>query len=351
MENAMTGPSQTLLLFGATGDLSRRMLLPSLFGLDADGLLPAGLAIYGTARGEIGDEGFRETAAKAIEGIVTERKLAPEIRDRFLARLHYVGADASSPETLGAIGDAVRPRSGPLAIFLSTAPSLFEPTIAGLEMAGLAGEGTRLALEKPLGQDLASSREINDAVARVFPERRTFRIDHYLGKETVQNLLALALRQHPVRAAVECECDRSRPDHRRRDGRARGAHQLFRRHGQPARHGAEPHAPAARAGRDGSALRNSPPLPCATRRSRCSARCARWTAAVTREHSVIGQYTAAARSRRKPVPGYARRAGQRRPNTETFVALKAHVDNWRWQGVPFYLRTGKRLPDAQAPKS
>jgi glucose-6-phosphate 1-dehydrogenase len=347
MENAMTGPSQTLLLFGATGDLSRRMLLPSLFGLDADGLLPAGLAIYGTARGEIGDEGFRETAAKAIEGIVTERKLAPEIRDRFLARLHYVGADASSPETLGAIGDAVRPRSGPLAIFLSTAPSLFEPTIAGLEMAGLAGEGTRLALEKPLGQDLASSREINDAVARVFPERRTFRIDHYLGKETVQNLLALRFGN----ILFEPLWNASAIDHVQitvaetvgLEGRTSYFDGMGSLRDMVQNHmlqllalvAMEPPAQfTADAVRDEKVkvLRSLRKLDAADARER--------DRPVYTAGAVGGQ----------PVPGYIEELGAP-SNTETFVALKAHVDNWRWAGVPFYLRTGKRLPRASRKSS
>ncbi len=187
----MIEKASTLLMFGATGDLARRMLLPSLYGLDSDGLLPDDLRIVGTARTELDDAAFRERADAALHEHLPEGFYQQGIADRFLARLHYVALDINDPagfERLAArIGD---PCHG-VAIFLSTAPSLFKPTIDGLAGAGLACPTVRMALEKPLGSDLESSREINDAVASAFPEDRTFRIDHYLGKETVQNLLAL----------------------------------------------------------------------------------------------------------------------------------------------------------------
>ncbi len=178
-----------LLLFGATGDLSRRKLLPSLCALDADGLLPPELAIIGTARSELSDAEFRDMARAALEEF-----LEPDRRGgmaQFLNRLSYQGLDATTLDGFTELAQKVgEPKHG-LAIFLSTAPKLFGPTIAGLEHAGLTGENVRMCLEKPLGDDLASSCVINDAVAAAFPEKRIFRIDHYLGKETVQNLLAL----------------------------------------------------------------------------------------------------------------------------------------------------------------
>ena len=186
----MTRPCTHLLLFGATGDLARRMLLPSLFGLDADGLLPDCLRIIATARSGLDTPAFQALAAAALEEFVEVDRRAPAVVARFLARITYVSLDATRPDGFGALAAAVGDTAH-LAIFLSTAPSLFGPTIAGLASADLTGAGVRLALEKPLGSDLASSRSINDAVAAAFPEDRTFRIDHYLGKETVQNLLAL----------------------------------------------------------------------------------------------------------------------------------------------------------------
>ncbi|MCB2080953.1 MAG: glucose-6-phosphate dehydrogenase (NADP(+)), partial [Novosphingobium sp.] len=178
-----------LLLFGATGDLSGRMLLPSLCALDADGLLDPKLEIIGTARSDLDDHGFRNFARESLE------KFLPADRRggvaTFLNRLTYQPLDASSTDGFDGLAAKVGTPEQGLAIFLSTAPSLFEPTIAGLTHGGLAGDNVRIGLEKPLGIDLGSSCVINDAVARAFPEDRIFRIDHYLGKETVQNLLAL----------------------------------------------------------------------------------------------------------------------------------------------------------------
>lgn len=185
----MSFTADRLILFGATGDLAQRMLLPSLCALDGDNLLPDGLRIVGTARSDFDDAGYRDFAREALE-----QYLAPERRggmDRFLERLFYQPLDATRVDGFQALADKAQRGDRGLAIFLSTAPSLFEATIAGLSHAGLTEGDVRIGLEKPLGTDLASSREINDAVAAAFPEERIFRIDHYLGKETVQNLLAL----------------------------------------------------------------------------------------------------------------------------------------------------------------
>src|SRR5579864_138357 len=187
----MVDKASTLLMFGATGDLARRMLIPSLYGLDSDGLLPPDLRIIGTARTELDDNAFRERANDALKEYLPAGFYSEGIAQRFLPRLHYVPLDINDPEGFGKLASTIGDPCHGVAIFLSTAPSLFKPTIDGLEGAGLACPTVRMALEKPLGIDLESSREINDAVAAAFPEDRTFRIDHYLGKETVQNLLAL----------------------------------------------------------------------------------------------------------------------------------------------------------------
>ncbi len=180
-----------LLLFGATGDLSRRMLLPSLYALHDEGLLAEDIRIVGTARSELDDAGFRDMAKTALdEHLPAERRNEASI-PAFLDRLSYQALDVSDKGHFNELAAKLGDHSKNLSIFLSTAPSLFEPTIAGLQAAGLTHEGVRIGLEKPLGTDLASSRHINDAVAAAFPESRIFRIDHYLGKETVQNLLAL----------------------------------------------------------------------------------------------------------------------------------------------------------------
>jgi glucose-6-phosphate 1-dehydrogenase len=332
--------AKTLLLFGVTGDLSRRMLLPSLFGLDVEGLLPPGLAIVGTARHQIGDEGLRAEARKAIAPIAQERTLGADLVDRFLNRLAYVAADASDPASFRELGDVVGPRAADgLAIFLSTAPSLFEPTITGLEQAGLTGPTVRLALEKPLGQDLASSCEINDAVARVFPEERTFRIDHYLGKETVQNLLALRFAnlmfeplwnaqgiEHVQITVSETVGLEGRSSYFDGMGSLRD---MVQNHMLQLLALVAMEAPARFTADDVrdekvKVLRSLRPLDAV-------------------KESVIGRYGPGAIGG-QPVAAYLDELGGP-SRTETFVALKVHVDNWRWKGVPFYLRTGKRLPE------
>ena len=338
----MMSAARTLLLFGATGDLSQRMLLPSLFALHADRLIAPELRVIGTARGDLGQEGFRGLAAAALE-----RYLAPERRDgqavaAFLARLHYVRLDAADPSAFGALAQAAGRRDGQeLAIFLSTAPSLFQATIAGLSRSGLSGEGVRIGLEKPLGHDLASSREVNDAVGAAFPEQRTFRIDHYLGKETVQNLLALRFGN----ALFEPQWNAAGVDHVQitvsetvgLEGRVSyydgvGAlRDMVQNHMLQLVALVAMEAPAQFTA---TAVRDEK-----VKVLRSLRRIDRQTAA---SHSVTGQYRAGAVGG-APVPGYADELGHA-SDTETFVAIKAHVDNWRWKGVPFYLRTGKRLP-------
>jgi glucose-6-phosphate 1-dehydrogenase len=338
-------PDQILLLFGATGDLARRMLLPSLFGLDGDGLLPSGLAILGTARSSLDDAGFRAEADTALRKYIDAERLKPDLVERFLGRLHYVAVDSTKPDDFAALADKVRQLGTLSAIFLSTAPSLFEPTIAGLAAAGLAGDGVRLALEKPLGHDLASSREINDAVAAVFPEKRTFRIDHYLGKETVQNLLALRFGNllfeplwnstgidHVQITVSETVGLEGRVGFYEGTGALRD---MVQNHMLQllALVAMEPPAEFA-----ATAIRDEK-----VKVLRSLRRIDRDTAAAC---TVIGQYGAGAVDG-KAVPGYVDEL-EKPSETETFVAIKAHIDNWRWKGVPFYLRTGKRLPSRQS---
>src|SRR6185503_10480601 len=136
----------TLLLFGATGDLARRMLLPSLYGLDSDGLLPADLRIVGTARSDLDDSGFRGQAEQALKDHLPKGFFQQGVAERFLSRLHYVALDINEPEHFQRLASAVGDPCNGVGIFLSTAPSLFKPTIDGLEAAGLACPTVRMAL-------------------------------------------------------------------------------------------------------------------------------------------------------------------------------------------------------------
>lgn len=338
----MAEKASTLLLFGATGDLSRRMLLPSLYGLDSDGLLPPDLKIIGTARTELDDAAFRERARQALEQYLPGGFFQEGVAQRFLSRLHYVPVDINDPSGFerlaGTIGD---PCHG-VAIFLSTAPSLFKSTIDGLAAAGLACPTVRMALEKPLGTDLESSREVNDAVAAHFPEDRTFRIDHYLGKETVQNLLALRFAnlmfeplwnaahiEHVQITVAETVGLEGRGDYYDSSGALRDMVQnhMLQLVALVAMEPPTNFDPTAVRDEKVKVLRSLRPI----------------TAADVETHTVTGQYTRGAING-EPVPGYAEEIGHE-SQTETFVALKVHIDNWRWKGVPFYLRTGKRMPE------
>ena len=331
----------TLVLFGATGDLSRRMLLPSLYGLDSDGLLPDQLEIIGTARTVLEDEAFRAKAKEALEEHLPAGFLDQAVAERFLKRLRYVPFDITDPKGFARLAEAIGDPCNGVGIFLSTAPSLFKPTIDGLEAAGLACPTVRMALEKPLGTDLQSSREINDAVAAAFPEERTFRIDHYLGKETVQNLLALRFANllfeplwnsahidHVQITVAETIGVEGRGDYYDQAGALRDMVQNHMLQLVTLVAMEPPTNFDATAVRDEKVkvLRSLRPI----------------SAADVEALTVTGQYTRGAVDG-VPVPGYAEEIGHD-SQTETFVAIKAHIDNWRWKGVPFYLRTGKRMP-------
>jgi glucose-6-phosphate 1-dehydrogenase len=333
-------PLDKLLLFGATGDLSQRMLLPSLYGLDEDGLLPAGMTITGTARTVYEDDAFRKFAKEALEKYLPDDRKDKDKITSFLKRLNYQALDATQIDHFKDLSDELGDTSKGLAIFLSTAPSLFEPTIKGLDGAGLAHGNVRIGLEKPLGYDLASSREINDAVAAVFPEDRIFRIDHYLGKETVQNILALRFGNsfyEPVWNAQGIDNIQitiaETVGLEERAGYYDGAGAL---RDMVTNHMLQLLAliamePPARYDKD--AIRDE------------KAKVFRSLHVMTPEEvphlTVTGQYGPGAVDG-KIVKGYLEELGKP-STTETFVAIKASIENWRWQGVPFYLRTGKRM--------
>ncbi|MEM9311741.1 MAG: glucose-6-phosphate dehydrogenase [Pseudomonadota bacterium] len=325
-----------LLLFGATGDLARRKLLPSLCALDADDLLPHDLRIVATARSELDDASYRAMARAALEEHLAHDRRATI--ERFLDRLTYQPLDATTLKGFTDLASKVGTPANGLAIFLSTAPSLFGPTIAGLEHAGLAGERARIGLEKPLGNDLASSCAINDAVASAFPEERIFRIDHYLGKETVQNLLALRFANilfepiwnsnyisHVQITVAETVGLEGRVGFYDDAGALRD---MVQNHMLQLLSLVAMEPPTSF---DATAVRDE------------KVKVLRALRPAQASETVTGQYRAGAITG-AAVPGYDEELGKESA-TETFVAIKAHLDNWRWKGVPFYLRTGKRLPE------
>jgi glucose-6-phosphate 1-dehydrogenase len=262
-----------------------------------------------------------------------------------LQRLHYVPVDASNPRSFSVLPKILsNGRHGNVAVLLSIAPNLLHSAIEGLQSARLTGENAWVGLEKPLGDDLASSRRINDALLAAFPEERTFRIDHYLGKETVQNLLALRFGNRlfePLWEASGIEhvqitvAETVGLEGRTGYDQVGALRDMVQNHMlqllalvamEPPAHFNATEVRAEKV----KVLRSLRPIDRAT--------------AAT--HTVIGQYVAGV-VRGSTVPGYVDELGVP-SGTETFVALKAHIDNWRWKGVPFYLRTGKRLPNRQS---
>jgi len=333
-------PVAKLLLFGATGDLAQRMLLPSLYGLHADGLLPEELTITGAARHEYDDTQYRAFAEKALGEFLSDDRKDETAIASFLERIHYQPTDLSDPAAFQPLADKIGDISGGLAIYLSTAPSLFESAIEGLHKVGLAGETVRVGLEKPLGYDLDTSREINDAVARAFPEDRTYRIDHYLGKETVQNILALRFGNsffEPVWNAQGIDnvqitiSETVGLEERAGYYESAGAmRDMVQNHILQllALVAMEPPAKF-----DGNDVRDE--------KSKVFRSLRIMKPEEVPQNVVTGQYGDGA-VKGEFVKSYADELGKP-SSTETFVAIKAHIDNWRWQGVPFYLRTGKRM--------
>ena len=339
----MSAQAATLLvIFGATGDLAQRMLLPSLYGLQRDNLLPPKLRILCTGRSALTDEAFAQTVRESIERRVAAAERDPAQIDALLARVRYQPAGVDDPASLAQLCETIcAMRDGDVVFHLSTAPRFYAPICTALGHAGLAGPGTRVMIEKPIGHDLASSVEINDGVGRIFAEERIFRVDHYLGKEGVQNLLALrfgnalfeplwnarhiAQVQITVAETVGVE---GRGDYYDHSGAMRD---MLQNHLLQLLCLTAMEPPSQF---DPSAVRNE--------KLKVLRSLRQIDANDAATHSVAGQYTAGA-IEGVAVPGYREELG-RTSGTETFVALRAHVDNWRRSGVPFYLRTGKRLP-------
>ncbi len=329
-------PCAALLMFGATGDLAKRMFLPSLFALHDDQLISPNLRIVGTARSALSDEEYRDMTKDALAEYLPEDRKGEGAIQAFLDRLFYQSLDASAVDGFDALAEKLGDISDGLAIFLSTAPSLFEATIAGLKFVGLTGDNVRIGLEKPLGNDLVSSNAINDAVSDAFTEDQTFRIDHYLGKETVQNLMALRF----ANMMFEPLWNSNGIDHVEitvsETVGLEGRHGFYDDTGA-LRDMVQNHmlqllaltAMEAPADLDATSVRDE------------KVKVLRSLRPVDTDEMVRGQYNDGAVNG-EAVAGYTDDFGAA-SDTETFVAIKAHVDNWRWQGVPFYLRTGKRL--------
>ena len=342
MTDSTKKPASTLILLGATGDLSQRMLIPSLFGLHADGLLPSGFRLVGAARRDMTDAEFRDFARAAVTRYLPRDRQNEARLSAFLGLLHYLPMDLDNPACFEPVAALLGDNGQkPIGVFLSIAPSLFVNAVTALRQAGMAGDNVRVALEKPLGHDLASSKVINDSISALFPEDRTFRIDHYLGKETVQNLLVLRfgniLFEKLWNAQYIDHVDITVAETVGLEGRSAyfdGAgtlRDMVQNHMLQllALVAMEPPGQF-----ESGAVRDE--------KVKVLRALRKLTPQTIAANTVVGQYGQGAIGNAR-VGSYVEDLGKA-SGTDTFVAIKAHIDNWRWHGVPFYLRTGKRLP-------
>ncbi|HWL71436.1 MAG TPA: glucose-6-phosphate dehydrogenase [Geminicoccus sp.] len=336
-------PVQTfdLVVFGGTGDLALRKLLPGLYQRFRDRQMPADARILGLSRRELSDEDFRSQVRGALHEHVRADDLVPDEVEQFLGRLSFLSLDATGSKGWPELGRWLADSAERVRVFyLATAPELFGPVCAKIGSEGLVTPETRVVIEKPIGKDLASARAVNEAVGAVFEERQIFRIDHYLGKETVQNLMALRFANalfEPIwnRAAIdhvqitvaETVGVGNRADYYDHSGALRDMVQNHMLQLLCLIAMEPPNAMDADSVRDEKlkVLHALKPI----RPGRVD------------QVTVRGQYSAGA-IEGKAVPGYLDELG-RHSDTETFLAIKAEVETWRWSGVPFYLRTGKRL--------
>ncbi len=336
-----------LIIFGGTGDLAMRKLLPALYHRDRDGQFTSDSRIVATGRSEFGRDEYLQLVEESLRSNLRDGDFDDDHWQTFKERVQYVHADALAHdqwqelcEVLSAGADRVR------VVYLATAPSLFGSISNGLKANGLITSDSRIVLEKPLGRDFESARAINDEVGSCFTENQIYRIDHYLGKETVQNLLALRFGN----SLFEPLWRRGSIDHVQitvaEDLGVGGRIDFYDGTGA-LRDMVQNHilqlvclvameAPSSLhhdAVRDEKikVLRALRPI----------------TAESAKAKTVRGQYTAGS-VQGEAVPGYSEELDGKTSSTETFVALAVEIDNWRWSNVPFYLRTGKRLKNKQS---
>jgi len=343
----------SIVIFGGAGDLAHRKLLPALYNLHLDGNFPPRSAIVGVGRKPMTDDEYRDFAKDGIKQF-SRRPLDDRAWETFAANLFFVAAEIDEHASLAPVGSRLdvieheRQLTGNRIYYLAVPSSLFVPAVKQLHHARFVVKNqdrpwARIIVEKPIGNDLESARVINDAVAEVFAERHIYRIDHYLGKETVQNILVLRFANsifeplfnqkyvdHVQITVAEAEGVGTRAGYYEQAGALRDMVQnhilqLLALVGME-----PPYSLDAEVVRDErleliKALR---PI-----------------AGPAVDESVVRAQYAAGFDMGRPAPGYREESGVKPDSrTETYVALQVSIDNWRWAGVPFFLRTGKRLP-------
>ncbi|MDX6692730.1 MAG: glucose-6-phosphate 1-dehydrogenase [Blastocatellia bacterium] len=342
-----------VVIFGASGDLAKRKLLPALYRLMQQRLLPAEFAIVGLARTEMTSEEFRALMRGAIEEFSAEKSVDEEVWNSFAQGLHYITGDINNADDYAKLAalleqvDAERGTQGNRLFYLSVAPRFYGEAVRQLGEAGLAkpkeGAWTRVIIEKPFGSDLQSARALNQEIHQHLDESQIYRIDHYLGKETVQNLLVFRF----ANGIFEPMWNRQYIDHvQLTNAEAVGVE------------GRGGYYETAGVVRDMiqnhvfqvlSLVAMEPPISLdseAVRDEKFKAMMAarEFTPERVRDECVRGQYGPGSIAG-QAVPGYRQEEGVAPDSTtETFAALVMRFDNWRWAGVPFFIRSGKRLP-------
>ena len=331
------------VIYGALGDLSKRKLLISLYRLEKHNLIEPDTRIIGVDRLPETSAGFVEIAHKSLHAFLNN-DIDEKIWEKFSKRLSYVQIDLTKEEEYKQLHQLIEPESRVMVNYLAVAPFLFKSICQGLHSSGVINAETRIVMEKPIGHDLKSSKEINDVVADVFAEEQVYRIDHYLGKETVLNLLALRF----ANSIFTTNWNHNTIDHIQitvgEDIGIEGRWEYFDKTGQLRdmlqNHllqiltfvAMEPPADLSAESIHSEKIKVLKALRPITARN-------------VEEKTVRGQYTGG-HVNGKQVPGYLDEEGANvTSTTETFVAIRVDIDNWRWAGVPFYMRTGKRTPN------
>ena len=343
----------SVILFGASGDLAKRKVIPALYDLAVHGALGPRYSVLGFARTPMTDEVFRTTAEDAAKNISEAGPIDPKAWSEFASHLHYCSGDYGDQESYGCLAkkiaeiEAANKLGGNRLFYLSTPPEVYPAIIEQLGRTGLARPSTqnswvRIIIEKPFGRDLTSAKELNKIVLNAFEEQQVYRIDHYLGKDTVQNLLVLRfgngifeplwnrnyVDQVQITAAETLGVER-------RGGfyeRAGALRDMIQSHVLQLTSLVAVEPPATF---DATSVRNEKLKVLQSIRP--------FDLGMVAKSVVRGQY-AQGQLGGKQVPGYREEPGvDANSRTETFVAMRVLIDNWRWAGVPFYLRTGKRL--------
>jgi glucose-6-phosphate 1-dehydrogenase len=321
-----------LVVFGGTGDLAQRKIIPGLYRRFWAGQIPADSNIIGAARSDLDDKGFQDMARAAIAEFVAKDKCDPEMIDAFIARLGYVTIDAKGKDGWATLKKRMR-QNVIQAFYFSVAPSLFGDLAERLHDHKIAGKDSRVVVEKPFGRDLESAKALNSVLAKHFDETQIYRIDHYLGKETVQNLMAVRFANilfeplwkseyidHVQITVAETVSVDGRGAYYDKSGAMRD---MVQNHMMQLL----------------CLIAMEPPYhfdPDAVRDEKLKVIRALDPVAV--DDIVRGQYLAG-----NGQGGYVEHSEDPASKTESYIALKVNVSNWRWKGTPFYLRTGKRL--------